>query len=276
MTKQELEKIIDGINDMKLGDSKFPEGFTSHCKDWKTPDDFLKKVFGDGFSLEGMVGGGGAPANHNPIVAVIDSKDDGKDVPGTISEVVVAVGINCGQIDTSGGIKLPYDDTGMRLKLKKVYERLSPYLTAYTPNGLSLSEKASRRQQIVLLATNFFPTLTERCWNDLEINCIEEMLLVYFAGFANPFFAVEELMKNLPDHVALHLVFHGANNGVPWLGKFMLGTASLASKRCSVVFCDNLADNRNPHNAVLIQANPYPSAMLLAASAKSAMRALSD
>lgn len=239
MTKRKLEKIIDGINTTPIVTPKLPAGgFSTHCKDWCKPqNDILKDVLGN-------------PIAYNQVVAVIDSANknsttgryDGGDVPESIPEVVVAVGINYGQIGTSRGIVKPwYDDTKMRGRLKKVYD------------DLALPLDATNRTQVVLIATNFFPWLSSDKWNDIKLNAIEEMLLIYSAGFSDPFLPISDLVQGLNNMgVFPHLVFHGANNAVPLMGRIAVETVLPKYKFKSVVFCDNLAHGSGISNAVLL------------------------
>lgn len=254
MTKLELEKIINDINKNSsiVGTPKLPAGgFSSkkrkkwHCHDWHHPEnDILKEVFGN-------------PIQKVPVVAVIDSanknsntkKYDGKDVPDPIPEVVVAVGVNYGQIGSSSGIKLPYDNTGMRNRLGNVYTDLLPWTT-------TLLSDVKNRNQVVLIATNFFPWLSQIGWGDIK-NTIEEMLLIYSIGFSDPFSPLTALVKSLnKQQVVPHLVFHGANNAVPLMGRIVLENGLSKCKFRSVVFCDNLAQGVGISNAVLWECDP--------------------
>jgi hypothetical protein len=262
MTNQELEKIINDINKAPIGTPKLPAGgFSSkkrkkwQCGDWRDPGkDILKEVFGN-------------PINKTPVVAVIDSLNNGPDVPLEISEVVIAIGINYGQTKTSGKTVLPYGDTGMRKRLNEVYAELLPWTTTQLLD-------AEKRGRVVLIATNFFPWLSNIGWRDIELNAIEEMLLIYSFGFADPCFTLTKLVKKLAEQKLVpHLVFHGSNNAVPLMGRTAMESALSGSEFRSVVFCDNLAHGVGIKNAILWQ---YDRRYLMAKNIKPAQLHLDD
>ena len=238
MTRTDLETLIDNINKTHIVTPKLPlSGFSTHCNDWCNPSaDILKNVLGKSIA-------------YHQVVAVIDSTSKTPtvlEVPDPIpEEVVVAVGINYGQIATSRGIVAPwYDDTKMRGRLKKVYGARA---------STTLPLDATNRTQVVLIATNFFPWLSSDKWNDIKLNAIEEMLLIYSAGFSDPFLPISDLVQGLNNGgVFPHLVFHGANNAVPLMGRIAVETVLSKYKFKSVVFCDNLAHGSGISNAVLL------------------------
>ena len=109
-----------------------------------------------------------------------------------------------------------------------------------------------QHSQVVLIATNFFPWLSANMWGDIELNAIEQMLLVYSCGFSDPFFSITDLVGRLNGKgVVPHLVFHGAKNAVPLMGRIAVEKLAKCEFK-SVVFCDNLASGCGISNAVLL------------------------
>ncbi len=233
MKKKTLEDIVTEINRITVCSSKFPHGFTEHGDELSGAEKFRQK----------MLGGG----TLQPVAAVIDSED--ANAGDEISKVVVAVGINLGQIKTPAGINAPYGNTAMRQKLIRTYQKLA---LSELADGLANNSAA-------LIATTFFPW---KMPSRQRMNAIEEMLLLYHCGFSeyrrgSPFAKLTELVAKVKRAGATpHLVFHGETNSVPLLGRYALDTALVEEDRRSVVFCDNLADNRKIRNAVLLEDDP--------------------
>jgi hypothetical protein len=233
MKKRSLEDIVIEVNQVPVCSLKLPGGFTEHGADLSTADAFRQKVFG-----------GVLP---QPVIAVIDSQD--ANLPDEIHRVVIAVGLDCGKLKASADKLAPYGHTGMRKKLIQTYQKLAlPELA----NGLAVMKTA-------LIATSFFPW---KMPSRQRMNAIEEMMLLYHCGFSeyrrgNPFAKLTELVEKVKRAGATpHLVFHGENNSVPLLGRFALDTALVEEDRRSVVFCDNLDNDREIRNAVLLEADP--------------------
>jgi hypothetical protein len=227
MNKRTLEEIITGINRIAICSSKFPHGFTKHTGELSGAENFRQKMLGDG--------------PLQPVAALIDGKS--ANAGDEISKVVIAVGLDCGRIKTS-----PCGHARMRQKLIRTYQKLALHELA---DGLADKSAA-------LIVTNFFP------WrlSNTRMNTIEEMLLLYHCGFSeyrrgNPYAKLAELVEKVK-HAGItpHLVFHGEGNGVPLLGRFVLDVALVEEDRRSVVFCDNLDDNRKIRNAALLEADP--------------------
>lgn len=233
MNIKTLEDIIIGINKIATCSSKLPSGFTEHGAELSDAENFRQKMFG-----------GALP---QPVIAVIDSED--ANLMDKISKVVVAVGSNCGRIKAPDRTRSPYGHTGMRQKLIQTYQKLA------------LSELADglANKSAALIATSFFPW---KMPSRQRMNAIEQMLLLYHCGFfeyrcGNPCAKLAELVAKVKRAgITPHLVFHGENNSVPLLGRFALDTALVEEDRRSVVFCDNLADNRKIRNAVLSENDP--------------------
>lgn len=247
MTKQDLESIVNNLNSTQIKTPMRPlAGFTAKsykakpttygCKDWGNPGaDIEKNAFGN-------------PIAKSSVLAAIDSQNNGTDTPNLILDVVIAIGINYGQVGTSQTFVSPYDDTKMRPRLVRVYKALNH----------NLLPDIEENRDLVLVATNFFPWLTVNPWNGNKTNppvtknSIEEMLFIYCCGCGNPFFPFVKLVDDLNEkQVAPHIVFHGTNNAVPLMGRIAIEKVSATSKLRSVVFCDNLAHGNGISNAVL-------------------------
>jgi hypothetical protein len=100
-----------------------------------------------------------------------------------------------------------------------------------------------------LVATNFFPWITNLRWSQHNFNSIEEAIFLDCVGYKNPFSHLDYLFQALDGSLA-YLIFHGANNAVPYLG------IDFARRHCTnttipappkIVFCDNLAPVPNHH-----------------------------
>ncbi|MCW1913001.1 hypothetical protein OJ996_05430 [Luteolibacter sp. GHJ8] len=167
------------------------------------------------------------------VGAVMDdttgSSDD--DLP-----VVLAVGINYGQ--GKGYLNSPVptvDRTGMRSKLQK-------------PAQLLASQNCEARgldEPFHLVAANFFPWITSEPWSSYNFNSIEEAALVSCCGYSDPHQYILDLIALIKPAA---VVFHGANNAVPYMGAEVV-RRSLAANHSSgfeVVFSDNLAGSYQP------------------------------
>jgi len=107
-----------------------------------------------------------------------------------------------------------------------------------------------------LVATNFFPWVTRRPWSELgtkgknPLNTIEEALLLYCFGDANPVNRISKLIAKIKPCAAL---FHGANNCVPTLGAEVVRRRGAGEGAPYWAFSDNLAPPQNPPcNAVVL------------------------
>lgn len=144
--------------------------------------------------------------------------------------VIIAVGINYGQGSDYllGNVGL-LDSTKMRSKLLKVLESLRKECANF-PESKSFH----------LVAANFFPWITDNSWGEYALNSIEEMALIKCIGHEDPCEHVAELISSLEETAPLTaVVFHGANNSVPFLGDALL--RSVKSRAFNAIFCDNLA-----------------------------------
>ncbi len=195
-------------------------------KDFKSGQDFVQTCL----TLSDSQGQSGSVV----VGAVIDKPLDGtndEDLP-----VVLAVGINYGQ----GGryLRRPVpllDRTGMRPKLSKVQHKLAD----------TDCPARSLKEPFHLVAANFFPWITPLPWSAYSFNSIEEAALLFCCGHSDPEQYILELMRAvLPSAV----VFHGANNVVPYMGtsvvrRHLAGSYPL---HFETIFSDNLAGSYQP------------------------------
>ncbi len=195
--------------------------------------------------------------NSNPpegkvaVVATIDdaTKPSGedKDLP-----VVLAVGINYGQgANYLANPSLVWNSTRMRARLDQAVA-----LAESTTEKNCAHPPFPKPGRYHLVATNFFPWITQESWSDYGFNSIEEMLLIHCHGFRDPFAHIEAICRRLEKEL-YGLVLHGAKNAVPLLGAEFLRTCMASEWRENgpdIVFCDNLAPSQNPkiYNAVRI------------------------
>lgn len=171
--------------------------------------------------------------------------------------IVIAVGINYGQGAgyLKGGVPT-FAPTGLLPKLKRVYQSLA---------GSSCSAR-DLDEPFHLVAANFFPWITSQPWASYNFNCIEEAALLFCCGHADPQEYILELIRRI-NPVAV--VFHGANNSVPFMGAEVVrrSIAEDPSPTFEVVFSDNLAGSFQPgvSNAIrLCCLDPSRAAMALA------------
>ena len=100
-----------------------------------------------------------------------------------------------------------------------------------------------------LVNSNFFPWITRRSWS--QLNSIEEAFLLNCAGHDDPVEHILELVRRIKPEV---IIFHGANNIVPFLGAKVVAKDSSHLDGSSVIFSDNLAHGRlqKVFNAVVL------------------------
>jgi len=297
MKATDLERIISGINRKYLDElcGPLPNGSESDRKEAsRRSSPSGKTVCGDEGCFGGIssspcfcgitLGGYHNGAELEKLIILHDSAPDAKGVKVAVGAViddattpngadegwpvVLAVGINYGQMGSHNYLdpllfpNPPWDPTEMRTKLDKVFATLrdETETKCVPPNFPDPLEYH-------LVATNFFPWITQKSWSKCGFNFIEEMLLIYCHGFSDPFAHIEKICQRLlvetlkGEKKLKALVFHGAKNAVPCLGAEFLRTrmAEIWKKiapedRPEIVFCDNLAPSRNPNitNAVRI------------------------
>lgn len=160
--------------------------------------------------------------------------------------VILVVGINYGQGAVYARDSVPlFDKTEMRPKLKSVFRFLSD-------NGCA-AVNIDLDDRFHLVAANFFPWITEHSWSAYKFNSIEEAAIIHCCGHAHPQQYISELVSTSRPTV---VVFHGANNAVPYMGSCVI--RSIAGKSgytdFDVVFSDNLAGSFQPaiSNALLL------------------------
>lgn len=193
------------------------------------------------------------------VGAVLDEQTVGRDLP-----VAVAVGINYGQFYAgSPGAMLnagTWRQTGMWKRLELVLKKLSG------PCANGAFDEFLVPGSFHLVAVNYFPWITSSPWGDIEMNSIAEALVLRCWGFRHPEAAVADLIAKVGNPNAQSqpgalpfVVFHGANNAVPYLA---LGTMRelCGSIDTKFIFSDNLARPYQPANAVLLHPICGPSA----------------
>lgn len=174
------------------------------------------------------------------VGAVIDSSTEGRqeDLP-----VVLAVGINYGQGNYYISNTVPIFDKKMNMR-----PRLNLAL-----DHLTGSECTTKLQELGgafhLVAANFFPWVTTKAWSAFQFNGIEEATLIHCCGHQSP----TDYIQDLIDRIApVTVVFHGANNAVPYLGGCVYREA-LEPFDLDTIFCDNLAHGRGMSNSIKLK-----------------------
>jgi hypothetical protein len=150
--------------------------------------------------------------------------------------VVLVVGINYGQGEGYLNLPVPiFDATGLHPKLARVRQFVSD-------QGCSAH---SLNEPFHLVAANFFPWITSQPWSSYGFNSIEEAALIFCCGHADPQQYIAELISRIGP---VAVVFHGANNAVPYLGTGVVqqGLGGAPWRKFQVVFSDNLAGGRQP------------------------------
>jgi hypothetical protein len=161
------------------------------------------------------------------VGSVLDQASGGKDLP-----IVLVVGINYGQgCQYACNPTLLVEDTRMLSRTMKVLKSLSA-------DGCS-KRLAPLEQSFHLVSANFFPWITYSSWGESGfLNSIEESILLECVGYEDPVDHVSGLIDRVkPDAV----IFHGANNIVPYLGIKVSKTPSSLGSDSSFILCDNLA-----------------------------------
>jgi len=163
--------------------------------------------------------------------AVIDAvtKHSTEDLP-----VVLAVGINYGQRVCHVPL---FDITRMLPRLKQVFSHLA------TNKCPSKGEKWENDYHLV--ASNFLPWITNQPWSEFEFNSIEEATLIHCCGHVSPEEYIMDLVSRIQPHI---VVFHGANNAVPYIGGCLIRRylQSNVTTDFEVIFSDNLAPGIAP------------------------------
>lgn len=143
--------------------------------------------------------------------------------------VVLAVGVNYGQGNAYARTSSKLVDNTKTLdRTKEVFHKLE---TAGCSGHVTL-----QAQRFHLVNSNFFPWITQRSWS--QLNAIEEAFLLNCAGHADPVEHILELIRRIKPEV---IIFHGANNIVPFLGAQVIAKASTDLGDSSVIYSDNLA-----------------------------------
>jgi len=130
--------------------------------------------------------------------------------------------------------------TGMRAKLDQAVDAI-----AQCSGSRCVHPEFPKEYHLV--ATNFFPWITQQAWSCYQFSAIAEMLLIGCHGFREPFAHIEDICQKLGAKLQ-GLVFHGANNAVPYMGADFLRTRMAnewKAERPDIVFCDNLAGSMN-------------------------------
>jgi hypothetical protein len=174
------------------------------------------------------------------VGAVIDNQ---KVAPDAELPVILVIGVNYGQQSKRHDyVNVPVyitDRTNMRSRLNDVFALL-------LANACPV-KAAALNGCFHLVAANFFPWITDRSWSAYKFNSVEESTLIHCCGHANPEVYIENLIGKIRPHT---VVFHGANNAVPYLGGCVIRKIP-APIDFEVIFSDNLAPSgRLVSNAV--------------------------
>ena len=239
-----------------------PEGMPCHCGHATEIDAFpdqLREI---------------ASGNSLAVGAVLDETTKTSDI---CLPVVVAVGINYGQFGTSAPrciLKPDWDKTEMWRRLGLVLQRLDEECLDEQVQkrfGDKFSELDKElNKPFHLVAVNYFPWLTNDAWGDIGLNAIAESLVLRCWGFDHPEAHIADLIAMISENdrgtegfvgkIPL-VIFHGANNAVPYLALDTIRRAGLwgTGLFTNNIFSDNLAWASSPHNAVIL----LPSTPLL-------------
>ncbi|MBW7893744.1 MAG: hypothetical protein H3C27_01420 [Opitutaceae bacterium] len=143
--------------------------------------------------------------------------------------VVLAVGINYGQTKTghSAATCLRPGIAALNGILGRIRGRADPVPQRYH-----------------LVAWNLFPFLLRDPWAHYSFNAIEEALIVWRWGYVDWAQKIHDLADSLS---ACLVLFHGANNEVPYLGFGMVDRLrpSAETEYPRVIFCGNLSRVRS-------------------------------
>lgn len=167
------------------------------------------------------------------VGVVIDNLAHKGDLP-----VILAVGMNWGQGGYYINNPVPLVTmTSLRPRLQQVLKHLS------VNNCPSVAN--TWRDNFHLIAANFFPWITSQPWSAYGFNSIEEATLIHCCGHPSPTEYLKKLLsKVLPNIV----IFHGANNAVPYLGECVIREYLQNNEvtEFEVIFSDNLVPGFRP------------------------------
>lgn len=172
------------------------------------------------------------------VANVIDSAtcNSALDLP-----VIVAVGINYGQqigsnYFASSLLNTVFDNTGMRSRFTHVITDLDALCPVSEPRS---------KGAFHLVAANFFPWITAMDWATLNFNSIEEAAFLDCFGYADPYRELNELVSLCGP---IRIVFHGANNAVPYMANEF--RRRHRQPNGEIIYADNLARHSRVANAV--------------------------
>lgn len=271
MKLHKLKEIVEGVNLKALsplaGHLDLDNGKASVCLSSSSlPDHKSDHSFGScGFTKSGMASDcdfvkrwlmlkSGVGVSDSCCVAVGAAIDAEPNInPENDMPVILAVGINYGQDNpetchyATHGVPI-IDETKLRAKLTDTFERL--HAQACMESGPPA--------RYHLVAANFFPWITNKSWSELGLNSIEESALIHSltytgsAGQRDPALVVTLLINELLNAgERFHsVVFHGANNAVPYLGAQTVAFYPELFAHSQVIYCDNLSRGKVV-NAVL-------------------------
>lgn len=150
--------------------------------------------------------------------------------------VVLCVGINYSQFKgPKGGVSHAgktylHTKTGMRANVASAFNKAGKGIPA----------------EYHLIASNFFPWITDQAWTSTCTNRGAEAMLFHCCGYSNPVAVIGSLMNQIqPEWVLLH----GVNSCAPILGIQALAYASL--NNTTALVCDNLGWHRTMNAIVL-------------------------
>jgi hypothetical protein len=154
-------------------------------------------------------------------------------------DVVLAVGINYGQGDAYlvGGVDL-IDATAMRPKLEAAFRAVASCGKCDADWRLPSGDEPPYH----LVVVNIFPWITRRSWSAYGFNAIEEALFIKCLNPVDVGQYVATFIERTTRRGFRALIFHGANNAVPYFGaEFVTARSRGFRSEHEVVFCDNLA-----------------------------------
>jgi hypothetical protein len=271
MTAQELKKIIDKWNKDSL--KSLEEHLRIKAKEF---DDSGARVY-ESIEDRSCYCGGATGLCRFPdqlkhsvsgeslaVGAVLDNAtlSQNQDLP-----VVVAIGINYTQFDSSKSkVVLPqsWADTQMWRRLGLVLHRLDSdcFRGEIEERFREIWPDLDKKQPkpFHLVAVNYFPWVTRSEWGAIGLNAIAESIIIYCWGYANPAERVAQLIELIAKARSgaekyvgeiPFVVFHGANNAVPY---FAFETIRLLSGKffSNYIFSDNLSRPSQPANAIVL------------------------
>ena len=164
-------------------------------------------------------------------VAHVATVDDASCSKGGDKKIILTVGINYTQFSSSPSFKWKICDNTLMGRAVNTVLRFCGFGLSSTPTNYHL------------VATNIFPWITVDLWSSLFANAIEEAIFLDCVGYKYPYAHLNFLIQAFGNDLE-YIIFHGANNAVPYLGADFLRRHSsrpISNPPTRVIFCDNLA-----------------------------------